>query len=284
MPLKRRDCVDNVLDRDNLQHLEQRLEQIVDQRMDRTIEQLTQRMTALMGNQNRRNPNPNPNPNPIPDQDESGEDSEGENYFADIPLAAETTIPTAVAPIVAEFIEVFPDELPDGLPHLRDNWHRIDLEPGAALPNRPHYRMSPGEREELKRQVEELLAKGHVRESLSPCAVPALLTLKKDGSGRMCVVHVWYMSLRSFNLRIEYNKLSTRKIELVEFIEKINPNPYRLKLPSHICTANVFNVKPPIPYVGDGLDDDDSKTYFLHPRENDAAEKVANRYLEKNRF
>ncbi|PKI45896.1 hypothetical protein CRG98_033695 [Punica granatum] len=83
MPPRRRDRVDDVLDRDNLRYLEQRLEQIVDQRMDRTIEQLTQRMAALMGNQNRENPNPNPNPNP--DQEESGEESEGENYFANIP-------------------------------------------------------------------------------------------------------------------------------------------------------------------------------------------------------
>ncbi|PKI79487.1 hypothetical protein CRG98_000118 [Punica granatum] len=67
MPLSRRDCVDDVLDCDNLRHLEQRLEQIVDQRIDRMMEQPTQRMTALMGNQNRKNPNSNPNP----DQEES---------------------------------------------------------------------------------------------------------------------------------------------------------------------------------------------------------------------
>jgi DNA-directed RNA polymerase specialized sigma54-like protein len=58
---------------------------------------------------------------------------------------------------------------------------------GASLPNRAPYKTNPEEIKEIQRQVQELLDKGYVRESLSPYVVPVILVPKKDGSWRMCV-------------------------------------------------------------------------------------------------
>jgi hypothetical protein len=86
-----------------------------------------------------------------------------------------------------EFDDVFPENIPNGLPPLRGIEHQIDLVPGASIPNRPAYKTNLEETKELQRQVDELMMKGYIRESMSPCAVPVLLVPKKDGTWRMCV-------------------------------------------------------------------------------------------------
>lgn len=97
------------------------------------------------------------------------------------------SLPNSVSSLLQNFEDVFPDDTPKGLPPLRGIEHQIDFVPGSQLPNRPAYRSNPEETKELQRQVEELLEKGFVRESMSPCSVPVLLVPKKDGTWRMCV-------------------------------------------------------------------------------------------------
>jgi hypothetical protein len=92
-----------------------------------------------------------------------------------------------VADILQEYADVFPSEVPAGLPPLRGIEHQIDLISGASLPNCAPYRTNPEETKEIQRQVQELLDKGYVRESLSPCVVPLILVPKKDGLWCMCV-------------------------------------------------------------------------------------------------
>ena len=46
--------------------------------------------------------------------------------------------------------------------------------------------MSPTQHANISRQVKELVKKGVVRESMSPCVVPTLLNPKTYGAWRMC--------------------------------------------------------------------------------------------------
>lgn len=68
---------------------------------------------------------------------------------------------------LSEYADVFPEGLPSGLPPLHEIKHHIHLVHDATLSNRPRYRMSPSEYEELQNQVEDLVSIGFLRERLS---------------------------------------------------------------------------------------------------------------------
>eukprot|EP00253_Pinus_taeda_P034109 PITA_34109 len=53
--------------------------------------------------------------------------------------------------------------------------HSIDLTPGGLLNSGPIYRCSVLENDEIKRHIQELLQKGHIRLSSSPCGSPIVL-------------------------------------------------------------------------------------------------------------
>ena len=73
------------------------------------------------------------------------------------------------------------------LPHEREVEFSIDLIPGIGPLSFAPYRMSPSKLNELKKQIEELLAKGFIRLSVSPWGALVLLVKKKDGSMRLCI-------------------------------------------------------------------------------------------------
>jgi hypothetical protein len=102
--------------------------------------------------------------------------------FEDMPLS----LPPAVANLLQEYMDIFPQDVPPSLPPIRGIEHQIDLIPGASLPNCAPYRTNPEETKEIQWQIQSLLDKGYMRESLSLCVVPIILVPKKDGSLRMC--------------------------------------------------------------------------------------------------
>jgi hypothetical protein len=95
-------------------------------------------------------------------------------------------LPEEIQELLGEFADIVVDELPCLLPPIRTISHHIDLIPRASFPNKAAYRLTPQENEEVKRQVQDLMDKGLIRESLSPCAVLTVLSPKKDGGWRMC--------------------------------------------------------------------------------------------------
>ena len=84
-------------------------------------------------------------------------------------------------PVIKEFPDVFPEELP-GLPLEREVDMSIEVVQGMTPISKAPYRMAPTELKELKTQLQEMLDKGFVRPSVSPCGVPVLFIKKKDGT------------------------------------------------------------------------------------------------------
>ena len=96
-------------------------------------------------------------------------------------------VPEKMKSMLKKFQRIVHDELPDELRPMRDIQHHIDLIPGASLPNLPYYQKNSKKSEVLREKFEELIQKGHIRESMSLRAMSVLLTLKRNGSWRICV-------------------------------------------------------------------------------------------------
>jgi hypothetical protein len=82
--------------------------------------------------------------------------------------------------VMEEYEDIFTSPVTVPL-HCQVN-HLIDLTPGALLPNGPINRCYVMKNDEIKRQIQEMLQKGHIRSSSSPCGSPIMLVQKKDGT------------------------------------------------------------------------------------------------------
>jgi hypothetical protein len=102
--------------------------------------------------------------------------------------------------VVNEFPDVFPDELP-GMPPDRDIKFLIELLPRTTPIAETPCRMGVNELEEPKIQIKELLEKGFIHHSSSPCGSPVIFVDKKDGTRRMCVD---YRSLNEVTIKNKY--------------------------------------------------------------------------------
>ena len=97
-----------------------------------------------------------------------------------------SNLPEEVQGMLAKFGDIVVDDLPDELPPKRDVSHQIDFIPRASLPNKAAYRLTSQENEEVRKHIQGLMDKGLIKKSLSPCAMPVVLSPKKDGEWRMC--------------------------------------------------------------------------------------------------
>jgi hypothetical protein len=79
--------------------------------------------------------------------------------------------------------------------------HPIDLTPYTPLPNGPVYHRSLLENEEIKRKIQKMFHKGHIRPKSSPCGSPIVLVQKKDGTWRLCID---YRALNKITVRNLY--------------------------------------------------------------------------------
>jgi hypothetical protein len=116
-------------------------------------------------------------------------------------------IPTQIKYLIVEYDAIF--QTPLAMPPSRVYDHAITLQPNAAPMNCRPYRYSAEQKNEIERQVNEMLKSGLIVPSLSPYASPILLVKKKDNSWRFCV---------------DYKKLNSWKFPLPiinEFLDEI---------------------------------------------------------------
>nr|CAD1824585.1 unnamed protein product [Ananas comosus var. bracteatus] len=111
----------------------------------------------------------------------------------------EENIPESIHEVLREYGDVFQE--PQGLPPTRSQDHRIPLLTGSSPVNIRPYRYTFEQKNEMERQIKEMLQTGIIQPSHSPYASPVLLVKKKDGTWRFCVD---YRQLNKLTVKDKY--------------------------------------------------------------------------------
>lgn len=92
-----------------------------------------------------------------------------------------------VQQLLESFTDVFQE--PKTLPHYRFYDHTVPLIPGSTPVNSRPYKYSPQHKDEIEKQIKDMLAAGLIEQSASPFASPILLVLKKMApSISLCII------------------------------------------------------------------------------------------------
>jgi hypothetical protein len=93
-------------------------------------------------------------------------------------------------------------DTPKDLPPHRSFDHGIELMPGVQPVNVKPYLYSPQQKDEIERQIKDMIRQGIIKPSQSPFASPVLLVRKKDGTWRFCVD---YRQLNAVTVKDRYH-------------------------------------------------------------------------------
>ncbi|GAU50456.1 hypothetical protein TSUD_373220 [Trifolium subterraneum] len=125
--------------------------------------------------------------------------------------------------VLGKYAHIF--QIPSSLPPRREKEHAINLIDGHGTVNVRPYRYPHHHKNEIERQVKEMLEAGIIRHSTSAFSSPVILVKKKDNTWRMCVDY------RALNKLVVNKKKCSFAQQSVEYL-------------GHVVTGNGVAVDP----------------------------------------
>ena len=157
------------------------------------------------------------------------------------------TIPhESLKSLLQKYEEVFPADIPPGIPPIRERLGQYSIIPmpeGTVPVYQRQYRLSPLEREELRRQIKYMQEMKWIRRSTSPWASPVLFVSKGDGKLRLCV------DLRKVNALTIKNRTPIPRIDdLLDQVKgsciftalDLAAGYHQIPIPEHECERTAF--------------------------------------------